>query len=143
MLSPEQREGRVKHRNPPLQNSWEQQTLGSETLGKGFRATQKKKKEIVQFTLLCKWLRDILISCCWLCPPPHQHAGIECINTLNNLKHGLIVQEIGVPTRQRHRTDSNNWISFEAESWSSECEDVNIKRTFIPACSDKWYEAPS
>lgn len=97
----------------------------------------------MQFTLLCKWLRDILISCwLWLSPPP-QHAGIECINTLNNLKYGLIVHEIGVPTRQRHRTDSNNLILFEVESWRSECEDVNIKKTFIPACNDKWYEALS
>lgn len=76
--------------------------------------------------MLCKGLRDILISL-------PQHAGIECINTLNNLKHGLIVQEIGATTRRCHGTDSNNWISSDAERWRSECEDVNIKKVFYPS----------
>lgn len=52
--------------SPPLQNSWEQQTLSSETLGKGFRSTKKS----CSLHLLCKWLRDILISCWLWLPPP-------------------------------------------------------------------------
>lgn len=134
-------EGSVKPRNaelsPPLQNSWEQQTLSSETLEKGFRATQK------MCSLHCSvngW------ETFWLAAGfgfPPQWAGIECINTLNNLKYGLIVPEISIPTRRCHRMDGNKWISFEVEGWCSECEDVNIKKTFIPACNDKWFEAPS
>lgn len=77
-------EGSVKPRNaepsPPLQNSWEQLTLSSETLGKGFSVTPpptypSKGKKKVQFALLCKSLRDILISCwLWLLPSARRNS---------------------------------------------------------------------
>lgn len=149
-LQKKESEGSVKPRNaepsPPLQNSWEQLTLSSETLGKGFSVTppptypSKGKKKCSLHCSVNRWETFWLAAGFGFSP---QRAGIQCINTLNNLKYGLIVHKIGVPTRQRHRTDSNKWISFEVGRWRSECDDVNIKNTFIPACNDKWYEAPS
>lgn len=50
---------------------------------------------------------------------------------------------MGVPSRQHHRTDSNNRISFEAESWRNERGDVNIKKTFIPACVTSGVKPPA
>lgn len=100
-------EGSMKRRNaeprPLLQNSWEQQALGSPAQEKGFPA------RTVQFVQLSQWLRDILICCCL--PPLQQNKSRLC-----SLKYGLIVPKIDFLIKQRRRADSNKWISFEAES---------------------------